>query len=201
MSFGPVRTISENLKTMGLISQKPVNESEKEKIEKKRLIEEARRARQPKKVEAPSKPIVESKKEAPAKKVEKTRLEKLLEEVETLSQEVKTVVTEAPSQKMRTAIESLEHMQKVSEAIVKKYDWRMDEKSQNIAELFKQISNKTTELHKFVYGNDLAEADKTREDVNGLVKRFVKAVGFVKEDLSIDDEVFTNLKQEAEKIK
>jgi len=187
--YGPVRPIGENLRSWGLVKSTP-------KPAGKPVIAES-------KVKPASKAAAPL---APAKKAEKkpvaakSRIEALLEQVETISQEMKTVFSEVPSPKVRSVVESLEHIQKVSDSVVKKFGWRMDEKNKTITELFKALSGKADEIRQAVFGGALAEESAVRSDANELLKRFVKAVGIVRKDLGISEEIFKGLVQEASKI-
>jgi hypothetical protein len=187
--YGPVRPIGENLRSWGLVKPTP-------KPASKPVIAES-------KVKPASKAAAPL---APAKKAEKkpvaakSRIEALLEQVETISQEMKTVFSEVPSPKVRSVVESLEHIQKVSDSVVKKFGWRMDEKNKTITELFKALSGKADEIRQAVFGGALAEESAVRSDANELLKRFVKAVGIVRKDLGISEEIFKGLVQEASKI-
>jgi hypothetical protein len=189
--YGPVRTIGQNLKSWGLSGSKSAA-----KPASKPVVAESKQAAKPahKAVAAPAKKV-ESKPVAP-----KSRIDALLEQVETITKEMKTVFSEVPSPKIRSVVESLEHIQKVSASVVKKYGWRMEERSKTITELFKALNGKAEELRQAVFGGSLSEESEVRSDANELLKRFVKAVGIVREDLGISEDIFKGLVQEASKI-
>jgi hypothetical protein len=187
--FGPVRLISENLKAIGLV--KPISAMQP----KKPVLAESKPA--PKQT---TKPTLVAPKVAP-KVQPKDRLASLLEQVDSLSNEMKVVFAEAPSQKVRNVLEGLDHIQKVSAAVTKKYAWRQDERSKNIAELFKSIGSLAEGMRTQISSGSLTEEGKIKEDANELIKRFVKAVGVVKEEIGINKDVYSSLLKESDKIK
>lgn len=189
--FGPVRPISENLKAIGLI--KPSSAVQP----KKPVLAEAKPA--PKQE---TKPVAAAAKPAPkAPPVSKDHLAALLEQVENLQKEMKTTFAEAPSQKVRNVLEGLDHIQKVSAAVTKKYEWRQDERSKSVTELFKAIAGMAESMRTQISSGSLTEEGKIKSDANELIKRFVKAVGVVKEEVGINKDVYASLLKESEKIK
>ena len=194
--YGPVRSLQETMTTLRLVpSRKVISESddpEKEKVEKKRIIEEARQQR--------------TKTAAPApkddKSAAKSKLMILAEDVENLSKEYAAIASSKPTPKeMDGVVASLNHVTGFSADAVKKYEWRSDDKSKKYASLFTMIKEEAEKLLAKVKKGDITEEDDARKEVNPLLKRFVEAVGVVKGDFKINEEVFNALKESLKNVK
>lgn len=195
--YGPVRPLSETLRTIGLApktasrDQRLVESDEKEKLEKKSLIEEARRNRQ-KSEEAPKQ---ETK---PAEKP-KDRLASLFEEVQTLEKALreepkKEEKKEGTETEISSVLESLQHISGFSAKTLSSYEWRTEEKSKTIAALFRTFREDSDALSSKVKKGELSEAD-AKGEVNKMLVKFVEALELVKDDLDVKPWVIEGLKK------
>ena len=208
--YGHVNTLEDTFTILGLAKKPVVKESKdeaKEKLERKRLIEEARQER--------AKGAVTETKPAPAKpadpKAPKSKLVTLAEEVQALSAELEnaisnksiaaTITPKVEGKELDRVSKSLNHVMNFSAEAVKKFEWRQDERSQRIANVFKLIREEADKAAAKIKKGEIAEESAAKGEANAIIKRFIEAVGVVKAAFKINEDVFNALKESLKNVK
>lgn len=208
--YGHVNTLEDTFLILGLAKRPVLKESKeeaKDKLERKRLIEEARQER--------TKATITETKPAPAKpadpKAPKSKLVTLAEEVQALSSELEnaisnrsicaTIEPKVEGKEMDKVSKSLNHVMNFSAEAVKKFEWRQDERSQRIATVFKLIREEADKAASKIKKGEIAEESVAKGEANSIIKRFIEAVGVVKTAFKINEDVFTALKESLKNVK
>lgn len=199
--YGPVRPLSETFRILGLVkpSSAPVAEkkvdSDREKAEKRRVIEEARRARQ-EKMQSKAQP-----KELTKEAASKSRLETLLEEVERAAKELRgESAVPAAGKSADEILASLKHVLNFSSKVVKKFEWREDERSKNIASLFKVLGEEATRLAAAISDKKLSEGDTESVEAYKLIKRYVEAVECMRAYFKVNEDAVRQIKEQLKDV-
>ncbi len=167
----------------GRTSTKPLDESgssEKEKLEKKRVIEEARRKRA-----------------AEGSAPKKSSLDLILEDIQQLEREINSTERSGAMQEVE---ESLDHIKQFSSKVLKRYEWREDEKSRVVTELFKGIREEAVKQTDELQQKQVSE-DNASSSSKKLVMKYVEALSFVKDQFRLNETAYSELKKWAESEK
>lgn len=202
LGYGRVRPLSETFRLLKLVPPVKPNEmknlsegrdggtEEKEKLERRRLIEQARHERSG----------------SPEKKseVKKSKLEVLLEEIGTIEREIQGNVAGAnspASPDLKECLDCLEHVEKFSENVVKRYGWRSGEKEEAIAEAFAAIRDEAKRQRRCITKGEVREENTARSESQKLVKQFVEMVGVIKDQFRLNESFYAELKKWAETVR
>ena len=200
--YGHVNTLEETFKVLGL-SKKPVVTESKDDADKKKLIESAR---------AEKKPVVTESKAAPAKPTNgaKSKTMLLAEEIENLDKDLAAAVSAkslvAPektneSKEMTKIASSLNYVMKFCSEAITKLEWRQEERSKKLANVFKMLREESDRVVQGIKKGTISEESAAKGEANSVIKRFVEAVGYVKAAFKVNESVYAALKESLKNAK
>jgi hypothetical protein len=203
LGYGRVRPLWETMRILKLqsgqsqtITESRQSDPEKEKLDKKRLIEQARQRRKE-----------GTTFEKPAS-LQKDKFEAILESIDAVEKEIKEVAVPPPDQAkpslsgdLKEVVDSLTHIKKFSESVVKRYGWRTGDKEKIIYEIFAAIRDEANNQLERVTKGWVTEEAAARTESQKLIKQFVEAVGYIKDQFQLNQIAYSELKKWAETVK
>ena len=176
MSYGRIRPLAETLRSIGLLPKKQqlVESKDSELVARKAIAAQVRNPAPAAKAPAPE-----------SKPVSATR--QILEEIETLQREFR--VAAEGSDVPADAKEILKNIGQFCESAIKRYGWRLDEKSQKLSKVFKLLKREAEDLTGKIDGGEIAESNEIKSSVRARVRLFAEAVRQVKGDFSVNESV------------
>ncbi len=101
---------------------------------------------------------------------------------------------------MQEVEESLDHIKQFSSKVLKRYEWREDEKSRVVTELFKGIREEAVKQTDELQQKQVSE-DNASSSSKKLVMKYVEALSFVKDQFRLNETAYSELKKWAESEK
>lgn len=200
LGYGQVRPLSETFRILKLVppskpeeKEKVLSEGsrrgseEKERLERRRIIEQARRERSGAVKEEP--------------KAKKGDVDLIIEEIESLEREIRGEGKSDASSDLKEHMECLSCVEEFSGEVVKRYGWRSGEKEKLIAELFSAIRDAARNQKECISSGKVGEKDREGDVAKEVIKKFVEALDFIKDQFCLNETFYRELKKWAEAAK